>query len=66
MIFYLSRNPRNFLLFFRSAQEITITQHNKSKLFSASFNLNFPTDYIDLHRFWACDGTATMGINKVL
>ena len=35
-----------FLIFY-FAQEITITQHNKSKLFSASFNRNFPTDCTD-------------------
>ena len=34
------------LLFFRSAKEITIIQHNKSKLFSASLNRNFPTDFL--------------------
>ena len=37
---------RKILLFFRFAQEITITQHNKSKLFSASLNRNFPTDFL--------------------
>ena len=39
-------------LIFHFAQEITITQHNKSKLFSASFNRNFPTDYTDLKDFF--------------
>ena len=34
------------LLFFRSAQEITIIQYNKSKLFSASLNRNFLTDFL--------------------
>ena len=43
---------RKILLFFRFAQEITITQHNKSKLFSASLNRNFPTDNTDFLDFF--------------
>ena len=34
-------------LSFRCAQEITTTQHNQSKLCSASLNRNFPTDGTD-------------------
>ena len=49
LCFYFTRNAQKNteFLFFRFAQEITITQYNKSKLFSTSFNSNFPTDITD-------------------